>query len=270
MRAIIPVVIFAGGQGTRIRDVADDIPKPLIRVGNRPILWHVMSIYAQYEIKDFIVCLGYKGWLIKEFFLNYQRFTSDLHIDLSKENFAKYLSNPENLDWRITLAETGITTQTAGRLWHVKKFIQDAEIFCVTYGDGLSDIDIDALIHFHKSHGKIGTVTGVHPVGRFGVLDVVESDGVPMVKAFQEKPQSLEGFINGGFFVFDQRIWDFVTNDPNMPFEQKPLMNLADAGELAVYEHNGFWQPMDTFREWNLLNNIWDSGDIRWLRNSHV
>ena len=266
----IPVVIFAGGQGTRIRDVADDIPKPLIRVGNRPILWHVMSIYARYDIKDFVVCLGYKGWLIKEFFLNYQRFTADVHIDLSREDHAEYLSNPEMLDWRITLAETGDSTQTAGRLWRVKQYVQDAEIFCVTYGDGLSNVNIDELIKFHRSHGKIGTVTGVHPVGRFGVLDVRDEANTPMVNAFQEKPQSLEGFINGGFFVFDQRLWDFVNDDATMPFEQKPLMNLAAAGELAVYEHNGFWQPMDTYREWKLLNEIWDSGDIRWLESNDV
>ncbi|MEL6148129.1 MAG: glucose-1-phosphate cytidylyltransferase [Chloroflexota bacterium] len=266
----MPVVIFAGGQGTRIRDVADDIPKPLIRVGNRPIIWHVMKIYAHYGLKDFIVCLGYKGWLLKEFFLNYQRFTSDFVIDLSKPDHMEYLSDNDPLDWRVTMAETGIPTMTGGRLWRVRKYLEQADIFCVTYGDGLADIDIDALVAFHRSHGKTATVTGVRPAGRFGVLDVVQQNGVTLVNEFTEKPQSLEGFINGGFFVFDHRLWDYMTDDPGLIFERDPLMALSAAGELAVFEHTGFWQPMDTFREWKLLNGMWEAGNAPWMMGDDV
>jgi glucose-1-phosphate cytidylyltransferase len=260
------VVIFCGGYGTRIRGVADDMPKPMIRIGNRPILWHVMSIYAQADHKDFVLCLGYKGWSIKEYFLNYRYFVSDFTLTLDKDvDIEMHDAHPEK-DWRITMAETGLDTQTAGRLYRVREYLKDEDIFCVTYGDGVADIDINALIDFHKSHGKVGTVTGVRPAGRFGVLDVSDVDGVPTVKQFTEKPQTMEGMINGGFFVFDQRLWDYIDDDDTMPFEKQPLMRLAADGQLAVYEHSGFWQPMDTYREWKLLNGIWDSGDVPWRK----
>ena len=261
---MIKTVIFCGGAGTRIRDVADDIPKPLIRIGERPILWHVMKIYSCYGIDDFVLTLGYKGWLIKEFFLNYQHFVSDIALTLSYERKVELLNTHLQENWNIILAETGIKTQTAGRLWQARKYLQESELFCVTYGDGVADIDISALIEFHKSHGKIGTVTGVHPPGRFGVLDVTEKDGMPLVKQFSEKPQSLEGMINGGFFVFDHRLWDYLSEDPDMPFEREPLMRLSNDGQLAVFEHQGFWQPMDTYREWRLLNDLWNSSNVPW------
>lgn len=261
-------VIFCGGLGTRIRDVADDVPKPLIRIGDRPILWHVMKIYAYYGLTDFVLCLGYKGWLIKEFFLNYHMYVADFTLDLSKPTQVDMHRAHYEQDWRITMAETGIETQTAGRLWQVRRYLEDSELFCVTYGDGVSNIDLDALIAFHKSHGKIGTVTGVHPPGRFGVLDVQDIDGVTTAVNFAEKPQTLDGMINGGFFVFDHRLWDYLSDDRTMPFEQAPLRSLAAAGELAVYEHKGFWQPMDTLREWKLLNNMWQSGNTPWLKDS--
>lgn len=266
---MIKTVIFCGGYGTRIRDVADDVPKPLIRIGERPIVWHVMKIYAHYNIKDFVLCLGYKGWLIKEFFLNYHQFVSDITLSLSPEAPIQVHDSHPEADWTITLAETGLDTHTAGRLVQVRKYLEDSEIFCVTYGDGVADIDIDALIAFHRSHGRVATVTGVHPPGRFGVLDVKSSDGVPMVGEFTEKPQTLEGMINGGFFVFDHRLWDFLDDDMSMPFEQAPLRRLAAAGQLAVYEHEGFWQPMDTYREWKLLNDMWASGDVPWMKSSN-
>jgi len=259
------VVIFCGGRGTRIKDVADDIPKPLIPIGDRPILWHIMMRYAKYGMKDFVLPLGYKGWLIKEFFLNYQYFVSDITLSLDRNSqVAVHDVYPEQ-DWRITLAETGIETQTAGRLWRVRKYLEDVELFCVTYGDGVSDIDIGALIEFHKSHDKIGTVTGVHPAGRFGVLETSHDGSFPVATTFSEKPQSLGGMINGGFFVFDHRLWDYLSEDAAMPFEQEPLKRLARDGQLAVYEHLGFWQPMDTLREWKLLNSLWKSNKAPWM-----
>lgn len=260
------VVIFCGGYGTRIRDVADDIPKPLIRIGERPIVWHIMKIYAAHNIKNFVLCLGYKGWLLKEFFLNYHKYTSDIQLSLASEAAVQILGGHTEEDWTVTLAETGLETQTAGRLAMVRRYVEGDDLFCVTYGDGVSDIDMDALIAFHKAHGRIATVTGVHPAGRFGVLDVIHVGGHSVVRSFTEKPQSLEGMINGGFFVFDQRVWDYVGADASMPLEKAPLMNLARDGELAVYEHNSFWQPMDTYREWKLLNELWDSGHAPWLK----
>lgn len=257
-------VIFCGGYGTRIRDVADDIPKPLIHIGGRPILWHVMQIYACYGVTDFILTLGYKGWLIKEFFLNYQYFIADIRLNLSQKSAVDIIKRYPEESWQVTLAETGIDTQTAGRLLQVRAYLEDDDLFCVTYGDGVANINIHQLIEFHKSHDKIGTVTGVHPPGRFGVLSVSHETTIPMVTQFAEKPHSLDGMINGGFFVFDHRVWDYIPDDPNMPFEQEPLMNLARDGQLAVYEHNGFWQPMDTYRDWKLLNELYASGNVPW------
>lgn len=261
---MIKTVIFCGGFGTRIRDVTEDIPKPLIRIGERPILWHVMKTYACYGVTDFVLTLGYKGWLIKEFFLNYQHFVSDITLQLSQNGAVELHNTYPESEWTVTLAETGIGTQTAGRLWRAKKYLEDCDLFCVTYGDGVADIDIGALIKFHKSHDRIGTITGVHPSGRFGALEVSRDSDLPIVEKFSEKPQSLEGMINGGFMVFDQRLWDYMTDDPMMAFESTPLMSLAKDGQLAVYEHQGFWQPMDTYREWKYLNRVWESGDVPW------
>jgi glucose-1-phosphate cytidylyltransferase len=261
------VVIFCGGYGTRIRDVADDLPKPLIRVGERPIVWHIMSIYARYGVTEFILTLGYKGWLIKEYFLNYRRFVSDITLRLSDESHVQIHRLQPVEDWTITLAETGLDTQTGGRLAQARRYLRDDELFCVTYGDGVADIDIAKLIAFHQSHGKIATVTGVHPPARFGVLDVAHEDGLQIVRQFSEKPQSLEGMINGGFFVFDSRIWNYVHDDPDMPLEREPLMRLAEDRQLAVYEHDGFWQPMDTYRDWKLLNTLWANGSAPWSRS---
>lgn len=262
----IKAIILCGGQGTRIRDVADDIPKPMIRIGEQPILWHIMKLYAHYNVRDFVLCLGYKGWVIKEFFLNYRAMMNDMTITLGTDTHLEYHDAHPAMDWRVTLAETGYANQTGSRIRQVKKYVEDTDIFCVTYGDGVADIDIGQLIEFHCKHGRIGTVTAVRPPGRFGVLAVREDQGLPVVSQFTEKPQSLEGLINGGFFVFDHRLWDYLSDDDNLIFEHQPLSNLAQDGQLVMYEHSGFWQPMDTYREWRILNDMWASGQTPWKR----
>lgn len=256
-------IILCGGQGTRIRDVADDIPKPMIRIGERPVLWHIMHSYARGGVTDFVLCLGYKGWAIKEFFLNYRAFSTDLTVHLGREPGVE-LHNGVAEDWCVTLAETGERTQTAGRIWKVRKYVEDCDLFCMTYGDGVADIPIEKLLEFHRAHGRVGTVTGVRPPGRFGVMSTSLTDGLPVVHQFAEKPQTAEGWINGGFFVFDQRLWKYLNDDESLIFEQEPLRRMAEDGELVLYEHAGFWQPMDTFREWKLLNDLWASGRAPW------
>ncbi len=260
---VLKTVILCGGQGTRIRDVAEDIPKPMIRIGERPVLWHIMKTYARFAVKDFVLCLGYKGWIIKEYFLNYRAISSDATVTLGARNSVEFHNNPSE-DWRVVLAETGEQTQTGGRIWRVRKYLGDSEIFCVTYGDGVADVDIEALLSFHRAHGRVGTVTGVRPPGRFGVMGTDGHAGVPVVHSFEEKPQADKGWINGGFFVFDQRLWDYMNDDPGLIFEQEPLANLAREGQLVMYEHRGFWQPMDTYREWRILNELWQSGEAPW------
>jgi len=259
----VKAVILCGGAGTRIRDVADDIPKPMIRIGEWPVLWHIMKIYASHGITDFVLCLGYKSWTIKEFFLNYRSLTADITVDLGRHDGIELHNSPPE-DWRVTLAETGEQVQTGARVRRIKSYVDQAELFCVTYGDGVADIDITALIAFHKGHGRIATVTGVRPPGRFGVMNVAEDGEWPLVHRFEEKPQTTEGLINGGFFVFDQRLWDYLTDDPSLILEHEPLANLARDGQLMLYEHRGFWQPMDTYREWKLLNELWASGEAPW------
>ncbi|MDP9349678.1 MAG: glucose-1-phosphate cytidylyltransferase [Gemmatimonadota bacterium] len=258
-------IILCGGQGTRIRDVAEDVPKPMIRIGNRPILWHIMHIYARHEIRDFVLCLGYKSWAIKEFFLNYAAFSCDVTVNLGAEHRVTLHSGvPE--DWNVTLAETGEPTQTGGRIQRVKKYMEDCDLVCVTYGDGVADIDVGALIEFHRAHGRAATVTGVRPPGRFGVMDTQTHEGVPRVSHFEEKPQTDQGWINGGFFVFDRRLWDYLSDDPGLIFEHEPLQRMAEDGQLVMYKHYGFWQPMDTYREWKLLNELWSSGQAPWWK----
>jgi glucose-1-phosphate cytidylyltransferase len=259
----IKTVILCGGQGTRIRDVAEDIPKPMVLIGERPVLWHIMKTYAQFSVKDFVLCLGHKGWVIKEYFLNYRAISSDATVTLGSRNSVEFHNNPSE-DWRVVLAETGEQTQTGGRIWRVRKYLEDSKLFCVTYGDGVADIDIDQLIAFHMSHGRVGTVTGVRPPGRFGVMGTEQQTGVSVVHAFEEKPQTDKGWINGGFFVFDQRLWDYMSDDASLIFEQEPLSALARNGQLVMYEHKGFWQPMDTYREWKILNELWQSSQAPW------
>jgi glucose-1-phosphate cytidylyltransferase len=261
----IKTVILCGGQGTRIRDVADDLPKPMIPIGNQPVLWHIMQLYSRHGINDFVLCLGHKGAAIKDFFLNYRALSSDFTIGLGNYDSIRFHS-PVEEDWRVTLAETGELAQTGARLLRVRKYLIDSELFCFTYGDGVSDIDICELIAFHRSHGRIATVTGVRPPGRFGVMRTTSHQETTFVQEFLEKPQTEQGWINGGFFVLDYRVWDYLTEEEDLIFEREPLQRLSSDGQLVMFEHSGFWQPMDTYREWKLLNELWRGGDAPWNR----
>jgi glucose-1-phosphate cytidylyltransferase len=262
----VKAVILCGGQGTRIRDVADDIPKPMIRIGERPILWHIMRIYAAAQITDFVLCLGYKSWSIKEYFLNFHAQVADITICPGRPGEIEFSGDFTERDWRIELVETGVTAQTGARLWRVRDRLPAGELFCLTYGDGVADLDVADVIEFHRSHGRIGTVTGVRPPGRFGVMTTADEAGTSRVSSFAEKPQTGEGLINGGFFVFDARVFAYLSADPGLIFEQEPLRRLAEDEQLILYRHHGFWQPMDTYREWRLLGEMWESGVAPWKR----
>jgi len=254
-------VILCGGMGTRIRDASENLPKPLLPIGGKPILWHIMKGYANYGFKDFVLCLGYKGWLIKDFFLNYQRMSSDLVVTLGPGGTTELMGPSLDEDWRVTLADTGEATMTGGRLTAVRRYIEGDDLMMVTYGDGVADIDVKSLVDFHRSHGKIATVTAVRPPGRFGELSVAAGT----VAEFNEKPQAAGGLINGGFFVFDaRRIWSYLPPDPTCILEGEPMRALVADRQLVAYEHNGFWQPMDTLREFNMLNDLWSSDRAPW------
>ncbi len=257
------VVILCGGQGTRIRDANESLPKPLLPIGGKPVLWHIMKGYARHGFTDFVLCLGYKGWLIKEYFLNYRAMTSDIEVTLGPDAASRILGShsPDEDGWRVTLAETGEVTQTAGRVAAVRRYVEADDLFMLTYGDGVSNVDVTALVAFHRAHGKAATVTAVHPPGRFGEMEMRGSE----VTQFNEKPQATAGFINGGFFVFDaRRVWDYIPRDATTILEREPLRALAEAGELMAFEHQGFWQPMDTAREYHLLNEMWATGAAPW------
>jgi len=258
----IPVVILCGGMGTRIRDVSDNIPKPMIPIGGKPILWHIMKIYGHYGYNNFILCLGYKGETIKEFFLNYYAMVNDVTVELSKPNSCSYHSKKDLENWRVTLVDTGVNTMTGARVAKIKKFLGNSPNFMLTYGDGLADINISQLIKFHESHDKLVTVTGVHPTSRFGEM-AVESGGA--VTSFAEKPQVSEGRINGGFFVMRAEFIDkYLSEDSNLVLEQHPLTQCAKDNQLMAFNHDGYWQPMDTNREYEILNNSWNSSKAPW------
>jgi len=250
-------VILAGGLGTRIAEESDSKPKPMVEVGGRPLLWHIMKIYAHHGINDFVICLGYKGYVIKEFFFNYYRHMSDMRIDLRTGDH-QILSNHAE-DWRITLVDTGAETMTGGRLKRAAEHLDD-ETFCLTYGDGLSNVDIGAELAFHRRHGKLATVLAVQPPGRFGVLNLDTSQNV---SSFVEKPKDEIGWINGGFFVLEPAVIDYVEDDATS-WEKAPLMNLASDGQLAGFQHSGFWQPCDTLRDKRELEALWHSGKAPW------
>lgn len=250
-------VILAGGLGTRIAEESDTKPKPMVEVGGRPLLWHIMKIYARHGINDFVICLGYKGYVIKEFFFNYYRHMSDMRIDLRTGDHQ--ILNSQAEDWRITLVDTGAETMTGGRLKRAAKYL-DNETFCLTYGDGLSDVDIGAELAFHRNHGKLATVLAVQPPGRFGVLNV---DASHRVSSFEEKPSDEIGWINGGFFVLEPSVIDYVADDATS-WERAPLTNLARDGQLAAFQHHGFWQPCDTLRDKRELENLWTDGKAPW------
>lgn len=251
-------VILAGGLGTRISEETHLRPKPMIEIGGKPILWHVMKIYSSHGINDFIICCGYKGYIIKEYFANYFLHMSDITFDMKDNTIKVHEKNAE--PWRVTLIDTGENTQTGGRLKRIKPYIEDQESFCFTYGDGLSDVNIGELIDFHKSHGKLATVTAVQPPGRYGALNISDKS---LVTSFSEKPRGDGGSINGGFFVISPKAVDYIEGD-STPWEQKPLEKLANESQLHAYFHDGFWQPMDTLREKNMLEELWQQGSAPW------
>ena len=256
------VVILAGGYGTRIRNVSDDIPKPMIPIGPYPIIFHIMKSYAHFGHTEFIVCLGYKGQAIKDFFLNYEAHTRDFTINLGGGGGLIYHNNHHELNWKVTLADTGTRSMTGARVARIRDFVQ-GENFMLTYGDGVSDVDIEQLLAFHQSHGKVLTVTGVRPPGRFGEM-MSDSDG--KIIEFNEKPQATAGRINGGFFVASPKLFDYLDDREDLVFEQEPIRQLVEAQQLMMFEHNGFWQPMDTSREYQLLNSLYESGNAPWVR----
>ena len=246
-------VILAGGLGTRLGEETSVRPKPMVEIGGMPIIWHIMKIYSSYGINEFVVCLGYKGYMLKEFFANYFLHTADVTIDLAKNDMEIHQNWSE--PWRITLVDTGADTMTGGRLRRVKDYLEPGESFCLTYGDGLAAIDIGKLVEFHQSHGRMATITAVAPPGRFGAL---EFDG-DMVKSFREKPAGDGGLINGGFFVANTGVFDLIDGDETV-WEQGPLEKLAASGELGAFRFEGFWQPMDTLRDKILLEGLWREG----------
>ena len=252
------VVIFCGGLGTRLREETEFRPKPMVPIGERPILWHIMKTYAHFGHKDFVLCLGYKGDIIKEYFRNYHWNTSDVTLKLGPRPQIKYHNQHGEEDWSVTLVDTGQATMTGGRLKRVLRFI-DEDNFLVTYGDGLTNSNINDSIAFHRAQGKMVTITAVRPAGRFGDLEISGDT----VTAFKEKAEEQMGFINGGFFVMNKRIGDYLTGDKCV-LEQEPLNRLAAEGQIAAYCHAGFWQCMDTFREQQLLANLWNSGHAPW------
>ncbi len=249
-------VILAGGLGTRLSEETELRPKPMVEVGGKPILWHVMKIYSAHGVNDFIICLGYKGYIIKEYFANYFLHTSDVTFDLSKNHMEVHQNNAE--PWRVTLVDTGDQTQTGGRLKHVAPFL-DQEDFCFTYGDGVSDINITELIKFHQNHGKIATITATQIPGRFGLLNL---DG-NVVNSFHEKPQGDGSWINGGFFVLSPKALEYIKDDATI-WEREPLEKLAQDGQLMARYHDGFWQPMDTLLQKRQLEALWSSGKAPW------
>ncbi len=252
-------VILAGGLGTRISEETHLRPKPMIEIGGKPILWHIMKSYSAHGVNDFVICCGYKGYIIKEYFANYFLHMSDVTFDMVHNRMEVHEQKAE--PWRVTLVDTGEDTMTGGRLRRVKEYLKDEEAFCFTYGDGVADVDIAASIAFHKAHGKLATVTAVLPPGRFGAL-AREGDAV---RGFIEKPRGDGGWINGGFFVLSPKVIDYIAAD-STSWELEPMARLAAENQLHAFEHNGFWQPMDTLRERNLLEDLWASGEAPWKR----
>jgi glucose-1-phosphate cytidylyltransferase len=246
------VILLAGGLGTRLGEYTDLIPKPMVRIGGKPILWHVMKTYSKFNHKDFYVALGYKAEVVKEYFLNYRAINSDFTIDLSTGNITPI--QIDDVDWSVTLVNTGLDSMTGGRVKRMKEYIGD-ETFMLTYGDGVANIDIDKLLKFHRSHGKMITMTAVRPGARFGELELTND----VVKSFQEKPQMHDGWINGGFFVIEPTFFDLIKNDETL-LEREPLDQAAKAGELMAFKHEGFWQCMDTKRDHELLEALWIKG----------
>ena len=252
------VVILAGGFGTRLSEITDRTPKPMAEIGGKPILWHIMKTYSQYGFNDFVILLGYKGYYIKEYFANYFLHQSDVTIDI-RNNKVEVLNNSSE-PWKVTLIDTGANTMTGGRVKRAQDIIGN-ESFMLTYGDGVSDIDIGKLVKFHKAHGKLMTMTSAQPDGRFGALDIAADN---KVQEFKKKPKGDGSWINAGFFVCEPSVFDYIAQGDSTVFEQQPLKNLAKNGEIYTYKHDGFWMPMDTLRDKNFLSEKWDSGNALW------
>lgn len=256
------VVIFAGGFGTRITEESLFKPKPMIEIGDKPILWHIMKMYSHYGFNDFIICLGYKGHVIKEYFLNYYYYNSDITIDLNKNRVEAHYTNGES--FKVTLVDTGLYTKTAGRLKRIQKYIGDDD-FMLTYGDGVSDVDLKNLLSFHKSHGKIATITSVQLPGRFGGIQFEDNKQGNIVNRFKEKPKG-EYWINGGFFVLKPKVFEYLDNNDvdNIMWEDDPLQNITNDGELVAYKHDGFWSCMDVIRDKKELEKMWKENKAKW------
>jgi len=250
-------VILAGGLGTRLSEETSSRPKPMVEIGGKPILWHIMKMYSSHGINDFVICCGYKGYVIKEYFANYFLHMSDVTFNMRDNSMEVHNKRAE--PWNVTLVDTGENSMTGGRLLRVAEHVKDEEAFCFTYGDGVGDIDIAETIRFHRSHGKSATLTATYPPGRFGALDIQNKQ----VMNFKEKPKGDGAMINGGFFVLTPKVLDYLKDDSSV-WEQAPLMSLAEDGDLMAYQHEGFWQPMDTLRDKNLLEELWESGKAPW------
>jgi glucose-1-phosphate cytidylyltransferase len=253
-------VILAGGLGTRLAEQTDLIPKPLVEIGGKPILWHIMKIYSHYGINEFIICCGYKGYLIKEYFANYSLHTSDVTFDMGSGQIEVHRKETE--PWKVTLVDTGQSSLTGGRLLRVSDFLDPDESFCFTYGDGVADININKLVDFHEVHGKLATVTAVRSPGRYGALTLGDCN---QVDDFSEKTEGERSWINGGFFVLNYQVLERISGDQSS-WEGEPLFSLSLDKKLFAYKHEGFWQPMDTLREKNLLNELWDKGEAPWKK----
>jgi len=254
----VPVVILCGGQGTRLREETEYRPKPMVEVGERPILWHIMKLFGAHGLDRFVLCLGYKGWEIKQYFLRYQEMLGDFTVAMDGSRPPVFHNTNGSESWQVTCAETGADTATGARLWRVRQYL-DAPTFCLTYGDGVSDIDIGKLLEFHRREGRLATVTGVHPTSRFGEIEL---DGT-RVREFAEKPVA-QGLVSGGFFVFQREALDYLDDDPQLFLEQRPLRSLARDGQLSVYVHEGFWHSMDTYRDYLHLNALWKGERPPW------
>ncbi len=252
-------IILCGGQGTRLREETEYKPKPMVEIGEKPILWHIMKLYAHYGIRDFVLSLGYKGEIIKEYFYNYEILSNDFTIELGNKKHIEIHSNNSEKDWRITLADTGNKSLKGARLKRVQRYVDD-DTFMMTYGDGIANIDIENLLKFHRNHGKLATVTGINPASRFGELKIKGNQ----VESFSEKPKNGDGLINGGFFVFNRDIFDYLSEDENCDLEIGPLEKVAAEGQLMVYKHRGFWACMDTIRDTEYLNKLWNENNALW------
>ncbi len=255
----MPVVILCGGQGTRLREQTEVRPKPMVEIGSQPILWHIMKIYGHFDFEHFILCLGYKGWVVKQYFLRFHEMMRDFTISMDGVDGPDFHNRVGEERWRVTCAETGELTGTGARLWRVRDYI-DTDTFLFTYGDAVGDIDLDRLLDYHYEKGRIATVTGIHPTSRYGEMKV--EGGIAL--EFNEKPTVAEGRVSGGFFVFERRVFEYLDDRPGLFLEVEPLQHLARDGQLAVYPHDGSWESMDTYRDYMHLNEEWRGGSPPW------